>query len=127
MELLKLLRKASLTKTVFILLMSLIAGIAGGLVVPLVLTTAEQVAAGQYHPRAILSLLALAVLLILPKRVAQTQTARLTEQALAQLITRIANIIRHTELAEFEKLNRADVYVTIHECADDRDGRCQND
>ena len=113
MELLKLFWKESPLRLLFILALSLAAGVSGGVLVPLVIYAAEEMLGGGYRLAYVAILPGVAVVLILAKRIAQSQTANLTETALEKLIVRLANTLRQAEMAEFEACNRAEIYVQI--------------
>jgi putative ATP-binding cassette transporter len=113
MELLKILGKESPKITAYIVILSFISGVAGGVIVPLVLTAAQDVISGKRYLHYIIILPLITTLLILTKRVSQKQTAILTETILKKLLLRVANHIRHAELMEMEQRSRSDIFLTM--------------
>lgn len=113
MELVKLLIQASPRKTFLVVVLSLIAGLSGGVLVPLVLRAAESILAGRAYAVCAVLLPAVALVFVIAKRLAQTQAASLTEATLAQIFTSLADAVRGLELEEFEQLDRADIYVKL--------------
>ncbi len=113
MELFALLWRASPRKALVILLLSIAAGLSGGLLVPLVIHAAREVTAGQ-HYRLYLGLLpAVTGVFLLTKRLALQLTATLTEHVLEQFVLGILNDLRQADLRDVERRNCAALYTTL--------------
>ncbi|OQX25917.1 MAG: hypothetical protein BWK80_13145 [Desulfobacteraceae bacterium IS3] len=110
---LKILKKESPERVRWILVMSVITGVSGGLIVYLVIETAEHILSGRYTLADMVMLPLISLVLVVGKRISQQQTAVVTEDALERIIVRIGNSIRHAELPEIEKQNRADILMSI--------------
>ncbi len=114
MEFFKLLLKESIPKTLYLLIISLIAGITGGAIIPLVINTAEKAASGKLAWLNIILPPFVAVLLILAKRVSQQQTAILIGGVQQKLVLSIARNVRHAELPMIENHSlRSDIFLSI--------------
>ncbi len=114
MELLRLLFKESALKTLYLLLVSVVAGICGGFIIPLVIHVAEQVGAGRMETSPIVLLIGAACLLIAAKRLSQQQIAFLVGRIQEKLVLKIANNIRHSSVLAIENEGRReDIYLKI--------------
>lgn len=97
----------------FLLVLSVISGVAGGLIVPLVLYGAHDIAAGRDYAPYMVVLPAMTGVLIVSKRGIQQHAALLAEASLERLILRITNALRHANLSEIERCRQADILLTI--------------
>lgn len=114
MELLRLLFKESVLKTIYLLLVSVVAGICGGIIIPLVIHAAEEVGAGRMEISNIILLIGAACLLIGAKRLSQQQIAFLVGGLQEKLVLKIANNIRHASVLAIENEGRReDIYLKI--------------
>jgi len=114
MEFFKLLLKESAPKTLYLLIISLIAGITGGAIIPLVINTAEKAVSGKLVWLNIILPPVVAVLLILTKRISQQQTAILVGGIQQKLVLTIAGNVRHAELPIIENHSlRSDIFLRI--------------
>ncbi|WP_207680522.1 ATP-binding cassette domain-containing protein [Desulfonema magnum] len=113
-------------KTLYILLMTVISGISAGAIVPLVVNVTEDMVSGK-HDLCHAFLLPLTVFLfIFTKRLSQQHTVILTEKLLERTLLRLANTIRHYELAEIETQNRSDIFLTAADAQTVTDAAAKN-
>jgi len=114
MELFKLLIKESILKTLYLFLISIIAGISGGVIIPLVINTAEQFTTGKSELQNMIFLPVIALLLIGTKRLSQQQIAFLVSRIQEKLILKITGNVRNAELNYIENCGRReDIYLKI--------------
>lgn len=113
MKFLKLVSQQAPQEYGVLLVLSVISGVAGGMIVPLVLYGAHDIAAGQDYVPYLCVLPALTGVLIFSKRSLQQRAAVLTESSLERMILRITNALRHADLPEIERRHQTDVLLTI--------------
>ncbi len=103
----------SLEKTLLITGTTTIAGIAGTAFILLLIQAAFDIPVGKNYALYLFLLPLTTALFITSKRAAQKNGIILAEAFLEKLQMRIANDVRHAELADIEKLEPSDIYIRL--------------
>lgn len=113
MRFFELLHKVSPQKTLLILLLSLIYGVASGLFPMAVMQAVTDILAGTHYGAYAFILPVMVVIAISAKRLVHHYTAQVTEAAVKRLTLHIADTIRQNELREFEQRDQSAIYLSI--------------
>ncbi|MDO9265222.1 MAG: ABC transporter transmembrane domain-containing protein, partial [Desulfosalsimonadaceae bacterium] len=113
MDFIKYLRNASFEIKYLILVLSVISGITGGALLILYPNAALHIFEKGKYLYYLLILPPVSCIFLISKRLSQSKTAEATEHALENQILTILNTIRQDELVDFEKRDRADIYLSI--------------
>ncbi|MBF0118550.1 MAG: cyclic peptide export ABC transporter [Desulfobacterales bacterium] len=113
MEFLTYLRNIHLKSAYNIILLSFISGISGGALIILYPNAAIHIFDPNNYLFYLFVLPITSSIFIFSKRFSQKKTNHAMEENLEDTILSIANTIRHDELSNFEKRNRADIYLSI--------------
>ncbi|MCG8634478.1 MAG: cyclic peptide export ABC transporter [Desulfobacterales bacterium] len=113
MNLLKFLWSASESATLRIIVLSVVNGLAGGLLLILIPNGALAIfAKGNYLFYAVSLPVTVAVFLV-TRHLSQKKTEHLAEKALENMVLQITNTVRHMELPEFEGFNPSEIILSI--------------
>ena len=100
-------------RLLFIVLLSIFAGIIGGLIAPLIIITSRQMFSGENFFIFFFIMLFVSSLFIFSKHFSFSQTIILTEDTLEKLILTTAQRLRNSELRDIEVLDLSDIYLRI--------------
>ncbi|MCI5191963.1 MAG: cyclic peptide export ABC transporter [Candidatus Electrothrix sp. AU1_5] len=113
MELFKFLWTASGAETLRITILVVINGLAGGMLLIFLPDAAIHLhPKGRYLFYGVLLLVNIAVFLI-SRHTVQLKTEALAGKAVDQMILRMTNTVRHTELIEFQQLSQEDIFLSV--------------
>ncbi|MDM8517362.1 cyclic peptide export ABC transporter [Desulfobacterales bacterium HSG16] len=113
MKLFKFLWAASEIATLYIIILSVINGIAGGMLLILFPDAALNIySKGQYLFYAV-TLPIVSMAFLVSKHMVQKKTEALVGRAMEEMVLRVTNTARHTELPEFELFNQQDIFISI--------------
>jgi len=113
MKLLKLLFNISVKQTYYILGLSIINGIAGGLLLILYSNAIIDLLTKSNYKFYVIILPIIIIIFLLSKRYSQKKVSLLIEQYLESIVLKITNSIRHLKLSEFEKINKTEIFMSI--------------
>lgn len=113
MNLIKFLWSASERKTLIILILSVINGIAGGMLLILIPDAALNIFSTDYYWFYAVCLPVTVIVFLFSKHLSQQKTEALAEQVLEDMVLKITNTVRHTELAQFEQYKKSDILLSI--------------
>ena len=113
MTLFELLWNTSQKRTLYIIVISIINGICGGIILILFPEAALNIFTEGKYLFYLTWLPPVTIVFILSKRISRKMTSLLAENACEKMILEIANTVRHFELAEFEKHGETDINTSI--------------
>jgi len=100
-------------KSLAVVIFSVITGISGGMLTVLYSNAILDIFSEEHYLLYLVALPLTSVIFIVSKRISQQKTAVLAERKLEETILKITNTVRHAELAEFEQLDRSEIYTSI--------------
>ncbi|OQX17006.1 MAG: hypothetical protein BWK80_39820 [Desulfobacteraceae bacterium IS3] len=115
MKLLKFMLDGSGVKGLTVIILSVIAGISGGIIVILYADAAVNIFSKKNYLFYLMTLVPITVIHLLSSRIAQKKAASLSEQKVGEMILSIANTVRCMELPEFEQHRSSGIYMSIAE------------
>jgi len=122
MEFLNFLKKTDPQSTQYILLSSIIYGIASGVFAPLILNAASKITAGKSYTVWIFLLFGCVALQLIAYWFAEIRTLRLTNEILEKMVLEIADTLRRDELVNFEKRDQAEIRLCFDSVNNISDG-----
>ncbi|MCI5227507.1 MAG: hypothetical protein D3918_12820, partial [Candidatus Electrothrix sp. AX2] len=113
MDLFNFLWAASRPKAMHITILTVINGIAGGLLVILLPTAAVDIYNPDKHLFYLFVIPSVIVAFLVSKHFVLLKTEALAGIAVEEMIMQVTNTVRHLELPEFQKCNREDIILSI--------------
>ncbi|MCP4104981.1 MAG: cyclic peptide export ABC transporter [Desulfobacteraceae bacterium] len=97
----------------YVITLSVINGISGGLLVILFPNAAIDFFSGNLHVLYFVALPATAAVYVVSKHLSQRSTDSAIQGAVEKMILEITNTVRHEELPEFEQRSRSDIHMSV--------------
>ena len=126
MNLLKFLWTASASRTLTIIILTVLNGIAGGALLIFLPDAASNIYSPDRYRFYAICLPLTIISFLVTRHFSLKKTEYLAEDAVENMVLRITNTVRHAELSEFEQMESSDIRLSIANAQSIGNGACKN-